>query len=414
MARSTKTSDVSDQAGLSSALLESLELTFDSPADTVLQRAFSNHSVFSATSSFAKTQQQAVEDDILQNFKLIGKGSCGAVFEQTGTGTVAKAALQYNDWLWQDCKIHQKVHQSFQRQLSLTSNIQVPKPLQYIPETHTTWWDQNLPRFPEKYRQPTNLLFSERILPLPQIIRHKLIEKYCPEPFKQNAFTDPENGACLVRLYLGRRRQARRRFGFKLLNFNMFLDMMEDLNLEIEHFATTMADTLAVMHWETQIDARDVEFVLGTAPTALHHSPPSYEELCKMPPNSRTTFEGIGLNFGKREIQMWLLDFNLCDNITMDEAGVDKAVQAFLINDPYYPRPPRQAQESDGEKERAHLQTDAWLWRLFRDRYLATSSKIMEGKAIPKALPELFIERLIAAEGKRVAKKMKILAEEYR
>jgi Zinc finger protein len=65
-----------------------------------------------------------------------------------------------------------------------------------------------------------------------------------------------------------------------------------------------------------------------------------------MPPNSRITFEGIGLNFGKHEIQMWLLGFNLCDNLTMDEADVDNAVQAFLINDPYYPR---QAQESDGE-----------------------------------------------------------------
>jgi hypothetical protein len=77
MAQSTETSDSSvtssfiNQAGLSSALLEPLEqLTFESPADTVLQRAFSFNSVFSTISSFAKTQQQAVEDDICRTSNL--------------------------------------------------------------------------------------------------------------------------------------------------------------------------------------------------------------------------------------------------------------------------------------------------------------------------------------------------------
>lgn len=41
---------------------------------------------------------------------------------------------------------------------------------------------------------------------------------------------------------------------------------MQSLQLEVGYYARRMAEALAVMHWETQIDAADVEFVVGSAP----------------------------------------------------------------------------------------------------------------------------------------------------
>ncbi|CAD0094789.1 unnamed protein product [Aureobasidium vineae] len=39
---------------------------------------------------------------------------------------------------------------------------------------------------------------------------------------------------------------------------------MEQLNLPILEYAEAIANTLATLHWDAEIDANDVEFVLGT------------------------------------------------------------------------------------------------------------------------------------------------------
>jgi Zinc finger protein len=48
-----------------------------------------------------------------------------------------------------------------------------------------------------------------------------------------------------------------------------------------------------------------------------------------------------------RRLCMWLLDFNQC-KITMDERGVDQAVDAYITNGPYYPRPPPHLRKPQG------------------------------------------------------------------
>jgi hypothetical protein len=40
----------------------------------------------------------------------------------------------------------------------------------------------------------------------------------------------------------------------------------------------------------------------------------------------------------KPPVGMWLLDFNRCHMISMDEKGVEQAVKAFFRNGPYYSR----------------------------------------------------------------------------
>lgn len=162
---------------------------------------------------------------------------------------------------------------------------------------------------------------------------------------------------------------------------------MEALNLDINHFAEIMANALAVLHWEVKIDAADVEFVLGSAPTETHHRAPTFEQLKKMKPDSSTYSIGSGLTFYARVVHLWLLDFNRCKEIDMNEVGVDAAVEAFVLNDRYYPRPS------------VHKK----LWDLFSKQYLRTSARII-GEAEYLELPSKFIEKVVPAMSTRAGR----------
>jgi len=39
------------------------------------------------------------------------------------------------------------------------------------------------------------------------------------------------------------------------------------------------------------------------------------------------------------EHTMWMLDFDLYTDMSMDEEGMQKAVRAYWRNDPFYPHP---------------------------------------------------------------------------
>lgn len=61
---------------------------------------------------------------------------------------------------------------------------------------------------------------------------------------------------------------------------------------------------------------------------------------------------------------MWLLDFDLCRDITMDEAGICQATQAFRKNEPYYPRPVK----------------GGVMWEAFRELYLQANDERLSFK----------------------------------
>ena len=107
-----------------------------------------------------------------------------------------------------------------------------------------------------------------------------------------------------------------------------------------------MAEALAIMHWGAQIDANNVEFVL--APPRLKH------------PHS-LTFQSdyLGVHC------MWVLDFDCCRSISVNEAGVEQACTTFFKNDPFYPRP--------GTGEAA----DEDLWTVFKKRFVQPSMRVL-------------------------------------
>ena len=123
-------------------------------------------------------------------------------------------------------------------------------PLQYLTRDNTEWWNQNRTKWPSiVLREPTDLLESERIMPLPQIIRQSLIQFYCPPHLRSTAMQDISNRDCLVRVYLGVRRPHRvASQTFSLRNFEADLSVIEQLALEKAHHVRAMAICLSEMH----------------------------------------------------------------------------------------------------------------------------------------------------------------------
>ncbi|KAH7318991.1 hypothetical protein BKA65DRAFT_556420 [Rhexocercosporidium sp. MPI-PUGE-AT-0058] len=199
------------------------------------------------------------EDPPKTILKKMLSGTCGFVFAQLGTAQVVKRAREDGPdsaALWNDFLMHKKVEQGFETgNSSGLPTVHVPRPILYVSRTDTFWWENNGHRFPNDFQTPSNLLMSERILPLPKFIREALIQLYCPENLRSSQFDEPKNKDCL----------RPQRF-FSLRNFKLHLNQMVDLGLDVATFATTMANALAILHWEVKIDAADVELFWEVLP----------------------------------------------------------------------------------------------------------------------------------------------------
>ena len=203
-----------------------------------------------------------------------------------------------------------------------------------------------------------------------KIIRDALVNLYAPPGAKDKwDFKNiPENKDCLARVYLGKRRRQNREKPsqfFSLRNFNLHVDQMEELRLDAPTFSNIMADALAVLYWEAKI---------------LPH-PPSFKELEKSGWGT-----AVKRNFKKRSVHMWLLDFSLCHQISMNEQGVEQAIVAFFKNDPYYPRPG------------SNIPNDQFLWTHFSERYRMASKRVLGDGNM--RLPNMFI-KMANSEGER-------------
>lgn len=334
----------------------------------------SNHSFPNNTNM---TDTRAIEPFTLRK---IGQDFCGTVW---AASTETGPAYKREDGgpgrsLRIDFEMHQLVLQSFQQEsLPLRPRIQIPACYNFIQSTDDVWWSGNRQRFPRGHT-PCNIILSQRIPPFPETTRQLLISKYCPPTITRQILDSEPDRDCLIRLYLGRRRTQRSNTtskftAFSLRNFPLHLDQIDSLGVstsEINQYAQIMAETLAIMHWTSEIDGRDIEFVLA-------------------PPSKNTpTFEMNSPIFG--EHSMWVLDFDCCRRMEMNSEGVTQAAAAFWRNDPYYPRPEK----------------DSSLWSVFRERYLQVSEACGGDGSEPKAaeqrrvLSKDFIE-LVEQEGKR-------------
>ena len=361
-------------------------------AQATLQRWLSIRSAISAASSKAIAQQEAALDSHLRTFRSIGKGFCAEVFDQVGKGRVLKRAFTpWNNQLFIDFQKHVKirdaVYLAFRHEAIV--HLLVPKVYGYYNKDSVKWWDKNRTKWPHAYlKEPTDVLETERIFPLPKIIRDSLIDRYCAPEARSAAKANANNRDCLIRLYLGiRRSYISSPSFFSIRNFEADLNIVDELGIDKIQHAAAMGLALAGMHWIAKTDAADVEFVLGSQPDHLDLT--SVPRTKNLP--MRTSTDRI-LDFKKRSNRLWLLDFNQCRAMAMTEAGVIDAVEAFWNNDPYYPRPVPPGHP------------DEELWIVFQECYLIKSNELMDSEARSRNLALKFIAGLEWEAGNRFKK----------
>jgi hypothetical protein len=150
-----------------------------------------------------------------------------------------------------------------------------------------------------------------------------------------------------------------------------------------------MADALAFLYWTAKVDANDIEFVLARPRQSRDLSMGNADSSVAAGP-------GIGVRpffcktFGKHE--MWILDFDCCREMAMDEEGVKRAAQCFWRNDPFYPRPCSASGLDDGDRRR---------WELFSARLLETSRGILQSESEEiRGLPESLMAQIVKDEAR--------------
>jgi hypothetical protein len=149
------------------------------PPQALLHRLLSTKSAISTASSFARRQQAAI--GTRSPFREIGKGSVGRVFEQPGTPWAFKALLiDRTAKLWNNYIMHLRIQQSFDLLGDTVGSAEVPW-VAWFANKDSKFWDDNLDLFPDEStfpRRPRDILSLERVLPLPEKIRHALIDAF--------------------------------------------------------------------------------------------------------------------------------------------------------------------------------------------------------------------------------------------
>lgn len=389
------------------SLERQLSLSKDLSDAEVLMNVLSPHSTISLASSFGVFHQS--RQGVMIGYRAIGFGQCGLVFERPGRGYVVKVSKPaYEDALWDDFHAHFCVRQAFAKG---SLECRVPCVYSFVRKDNQQWWDENKPFFEnvhETFSLPAMALITEHILPLPKVARRALINTYCPPSLQSTVSANPVNRDCLARIYLGRRRPADAQLSpnFTLRNYNLTLDQILDLNLSASSFASAMGEALATIHWSANVDAYDIEFVLGSEGDITYSRDVSLTlnltpEMVFAMPRS-TDIEGMmSVNFKRRTTRMWVLDFNLCtkweEKVGWENPDglISQLVMAFFENDPYYPLP---LMDLDIDKE---------LWETFSSKYLETGSRIVSGKDERLVnLPRKFIGACVQREQANLDRKL--------
>ncbi|PON24418.1 hypothetical protein TGAM01_v206750 [Trichoderma gamsii] len=388
----------------SQAIETAARLTEKIPSKDILSLLLQPQSTVSVTPSLGSANHDIFNLGI--GYRKIGFGQCGLVFSKPGTTTVIKVSRpHFHEGLWNDFLCHLRVYRAFNKQ-TIQPECLLPLVYTFISKTDATWWDANKPLFMERsstFPLPSMGLVTQRIPQLPQVLRHALIDIYCPESLKEDVISNPTNRDCLLRIYLGRRRNSNAPPppNFSLRNYNLCLDQMIDLDLPVKKYATDIAEALAIIHWAAHVDAYDVEFVLG-GEIGSAHTQQATDILSQQIPVLEEAEPGYSntILLPQRTHRMWILDFNLCNRwsekalLERPEDVISQLVLAFFENDPYYPLP-----EMDSE-------VDKDLWSTFSKEYLRKANEVLMKSVYyieTRHLPEYFIDQCVARERKNIA-----------
>ncbi|KAK5166078.1 uncharacterized protein LTR77_008339 [Saxophila tyrrhenica] len=341
-----------------------------------LKYMLSFKSAISTASSTAQGNEAAVHE--MEKHREIGTGSIGKVFEFTGTSMYFKLQLtdsqETREKLANNYKLQLKIGEAFDRIAKISKmelGVQVPRAHWIATPDDKSFWEPNLDRFEwskEFPKQSRDVLCMERIFPMPQPVRSAIIDYFCQWEIRQAAKDDLANRDCMVQPFLGRKRhgnQGSKLKSFSLRNFKLHINDLQKLGLAPTEWAEAMAEGMAILHCSAMVDGNDIEFVIGSSPTpqqSVRHAP-RYADVQKLEAGE-STFKlatSSGQDFRHRINSLWLLDFDACKDIPMDQSGVDAALAAFLQ---LYQCPRPHTDDSRLEE----------MWKAFAVRYRAVAS----------------------------------------
>lgn len=331
----------------------------------------------------------------LSQLERIGQGFCGSVWrelEEDGRpSSDRRSVIKREDGgpgrsITNECHIHKRLLECLKSldttQISTIFGVSgisfnIPESEGFIDEDAPEWAD-TLPRLPPGYT-PCKAIISEKIMPVSLPFRRMIIDNFIPGVDTDKILDTQANKHCLIRPYLGRRRfqaeseRPRRLRAYSLRNFPLHIDQMESIGLTPHDYAISMADALAFLYWIAKVDANDVEFVLAQPRS---NDPPDM--------NSPSLIHSDVLG----TLAIWILDFDCCNDMTLDESGIERAADAFGV------------MTLITHDRAAQMPLTRSLWEDFRDRFLRTSERILkdETSAI-KQLPRRLIERITQTRG---------------
>lgn len=293
----------------------------------------------------------------------------------------AHPGSEHSKNLESEYKFYERLQVAWKKYPELVKHIQLPKTSGYHglhgaePDevskavALSLWRNEYTQLLPAQGQEPSAMMSLERILPLPRIVRHALIDAYLPAELSDQAEslkTSTYQKQCLTRLHLGERSvevlqppisKPPGTKTFDLRNFPLHANKLEDLGLDLTLFAESIASAYAAIHWAARIDGNDIEVVLGTSAS-------SGEPL-------------------ERTVQLFVLEFGRCERIEVDEDEATATAVGILRNSAYAPRPSR---------ENAR---DQALWETFKEFYPLKSADVPGGEGfVDSDLPPQVIERL--------------------
>lgn len=330
-------------------------------------------------------------------FKKLGTGACGVILRSDDLDSDNKRPqvlkLSKAEYCWQvvaDYKRHigiaramKLVNREIPLLMLLPPRIYLPEYPRLVPSVDKRLFRQypDLEEIARKLGQyPTPIIISERIPSVSIPLQCALAKHFCPINLRAAAMTaiaTSETSNCLVRVYLGSADGKSDPSSFTLQNFELHLNYISQLGLDMRPLVDRAAWALAVLHWTAKTDARGIEFVLGGT-TARSYSTPDLRTKLHTP----QALVDVG------KLDFWILDFDQVGQITFDSQGVAKAVEAAYANDPYAPRPPHPSQEPASY----NLNSTAWIqfctsYRRYSKRMLQTIDDGLDD------LPDLFLTR---------------------
>jgi len=233
--------------------------------------------------------QTSAEYPTSRYFRILGTGSFGVIIAHTGTDSVLKLATGLSSGpqaLWNEMICYATIYEAWAKYKHLLrEDIRIPQVEDYIPFTRQYWWSENARYFPNEVpvdlTNPPNALRTQRIFPVPNAIHQAIITLFCDSTLQQTIRSSPKTKDSLLRIYLGKDKtttsRPRRLKTFSMVNYPLSLDEMRKGQMPYENYTVSIAGMLAVIHWGAEMDARDVEFVLGSTPKYSNGIPPMGE-----------------------------------------------------------------------------------------------------------------------------------------